>query len=182
MTKPHEAHEVRSLVDASLAQPGPTNGNGPGESWNGLVERTPAIWIRWLKELCQATGRDIEDLGFQMYGIPVKITGVELTFGTRHYFICPGCARRCEALFFVGEPFCRECANLGYLSQSHRPSSALGELRRIRSRRLAPGMHLSNNPNPEDKEMLLKLFQEALKGHYLRQVELIAEAIELDAQ
>jgi len=33
-----------------------------------------------------------------------------------------------------------------------------------------------------DKEMLLKLFQEALKGHYLRQVELIAEAIELDAQ
>ena len=188
-----------SLLPAAFSQPGPMSGEGRnpnGRPWRGIVEHTPAIWITWLKQMCRRLEIDVERLGLRLYGEPIDITGVELTFGRRHYFLCPACLERREALYFMkdrrpegprnesgGRALCRECAHLGYLSQAHRPGSALGDLERLWSRRPSclPRRHGSSEPAARDREMLLKVFRDALEARALEQIEAVADAIAFEA-
>lgn len=166
-----------------MSQPGPTVGRGPGRPFYGQVERTPALWISWIKDICKTTSHDIEQLGLTMYDHPIEFESVELTFGTRHYFVCPRCRRRCEALYFVGTALCRKCARLGYHSQFHRPNSALGDLCRLYTRRgFWRNVHGSRVPCNRDKDLIMKLFRETLEKHFMELIECMAFDIEFGAK
>jgi hypothetical protein len=69
-------------------------------------------------------GEAVEDVRLEIGGKPLKIVSVKLTFGTRHYWLCPRCGRRCEAVYFLGKyAGCRVCLHLGYRSQCHAPGT-----------------------------------------------------------
>lgn len=171
------------LALRNMRQRGPTWGRGPGRPWRGIVERTPAVWISWIKDLCRMTGNDIERLRMQLYDDTIEIIGVQLTFGTRHYFLCPKCWKRCEALYFVRRALCRRCARLGYISQCHRPSSAFGEFARLYTRRgLWKRVHGSRFPRHQDRETLLKVFRETLEAHFRKELDAIEDAITFSAE
>lgn len=100
--------------------PMPGWGRGPGRRWQGIVEDTPSIWVTWLKDHCRRMGRPMP-CALVINERHVPIVGVRLTFGVRHYFKCPDCARRCEALYILGQRVsCRKCLHLGYRSQAQR--------------------------------------------------------------
>lgn len=107
----------------SARGPGPGEGRGPGRPWRGIVEDTTCIWVQWIVNACKRLGRPVPDsLGAD--GAPVLIVPVHLTYGTRYYFMCPRCARKVEALYFLpGEFGCRKCLHLGYRSQAQRADS-----------------------------------------------------------
>lgn len=103
--------------------PYPGWGCGPGRPWRGLVEETPAFWVTWLVALARKLGLNPDALNLTWYGVPFHLATTELTFGTRYYFLCPRCERRCEALYYAGAVGCRVCHHLGYRSQAHRAGS-----------------------------------------------------------
>jgi hypothetical protein len=126
--------DAQQLINQAFRQHGPMFGRGAGRPWGGICERTPAFWVTWLTEACRAAGLDPRRLNVSFGGQPVKLVGVDLTYGRRYYFLCPNCGRRCETVYITGRVGCRKCLRLGYLSQAHRRSSFLGELDRLYSR------------------------------------------------
>lgn len=116
------ADELWARVRAARG-PGPGEGRGPGRPWRGIVEETTCIWVQWVVNACKRLGRTVPDsLGAD--GAPVLIVPVHLTYGVRYYFLCPQCARKVEALYFLpGEFGCRKCLRLGYRSQARRSGS-----------------------------------------------------------
>src|SRR3989304_7662982 len=88
---------------------GPVYGRGPGRPWRGIVEDRPALWVTWVVAVSRRLGKGAP-VSVTIDGVDVPIVKVPLTFGPRHYFVCPWCHRRCEALFFLGREFgCRKC-------------------------------------------------------------------------
>lgn len=116
--------DPESLLNRAHRQRGPLFGRGPGRPWNGIVERTPVLWVTWIVDAARRAEISPNELKVSFYGVAVKWNSAELTFGTRWYFLCPRCGRRCEAVYFAGAVGCRVCLHLGYLSQSRRPTSA----------------------------------------------------------
>ena len=119
--------------------PGIGAGRGPGRPWAGIVEETRAVWVTWLTDYARQTGKPIpQGLTFSQ-GSYVPIVGVRLTFGTRYFFKCPECGRRCEAVYILGRRVaCRKCLHLGYRSQASRAGSAWGRWKCPRCRQKAP--------------------------------------------
>ena len=116
-----------ATVDRKLHAPhyGPSEGcgRGPGRPWGGLVEQSPALWVTWIVRACKEVGADPLKMRVTFYGVPLEWATVSLTFGLRHYWLCPICHHRCEAVFWAGKVGCRKCLRLGYESQAHRPGS-----------------------------------------------------------
>lgn len=120
------------LERGDFSQRGPMSGHGrgPGRPWRGLCETTPQLWVGWVVESARMAGRGIP-VALLVAGVRVPITSVQLTYGTRYYFVCPraGCHRRCETVYLLGRvPACRKCHHLGYQSQARRASSIYGLL------------------------------------------------------
>lgn len=125
------------LKSGDFRQPGPIPGfgRGSGRPWNGIVEETPAIWVGWLVALARLAGKPIP-LAVMVGETRIDITAARLTFGNRHYFRCPRCYRRCEAVYILGRvPACRKCHHLGHRSQSQRASSIYAVLHVMFDRR-----------------------------------------------
>ena len=117
-------HEA--MINGWMRHPGPWRGRGrgPGRPWNGIVEDTPCLWITWVKRIARIRGAKVEEVKIEIGGKQLEITSVPLTFGPRHYFRCPMCYRRCEAVYFLGSYVgCRACLRLGYRSQCHEPGT-----------------------------------------------------------
>ena len=152
--------DPESLINRALSQRGPRHGQGPGRPWNGIVERTPCLWISWIRDATKHANISPDQIRAEFYDVPIQMTSVELTFGRRWYWLCPRCARRCEAVYYAGEVGCRVCLHLGYLSQSRRPTSAWLWLDRIGSRHWP----LSPRYCPADgTEAIVKKLGEALR-------------------
>lgn len=117
-----------------MSRRGPMYGRGPGKRWGGIVEKTPCVWITWIVAAAKTAGLDPMTLQFTFWGVKMEMTRVKLTFGWRHYWLCPRCARRCEAIYYNGRVGCQECLNLGYLSESHRLTSIWIVLSRLNTR------------------------------------------------
>lgn len=118
------------LERGDFSQRGPMSGHGrgPGRAWAGLCEEVPQIWVGWVIESARMAGRGIP-AALLVADVRVPITSVQLTFGKRHYFVCPSCRRRCETVYILGRvPACRKCHHLGYQSQARRDSSVYGLL------------------------------------------------------
>ena len=118
----------KELAVWAMGQRGPVFGRGPGQPWNGIVERTPCLWITWITDATKRAGVSPDTLQVSFYDVPVKMSSVQLTFGKRWYWLCPRCERRCEAVYYAGVVGCRMCLRLGYLSQSRRSTSVWGFL------------------------------------------------------
>jgi hypothetical protein len=125
---------VGELLDRAMRQRGPVSGRGPGQPWGGIVEKTTCLWIGWVVDACRAAEVAPDSMKVTFYGAELRMTSVELTFGPRWYWLCPRCGRRCEAVYVTREVGCRVCLRLGYLSQSHRKSSAWLGLNRLNTR------------------------------------------------
>lgn len=116
---------LAKLESGNFSQRGPYQGGGrgPGRPWSGLVEETPALWVGWLVALARLAGKPVP-VAILVGDVRVNITAVRLTFGNRHYFKCPRCRRRCEAIYILARvPACRKCHHLGFRSQAQRASS-----------------------------------------------------------
>ena len=158
------------IIKRCLSQSGPLFGRGHGQPWRGLVEETPALWISWVKMLCESAGVELETFRLVLGGEAVAVEHVAVGFGRRPYFLCPACGHRCEALFLVTverkrKGRCRTCARLGYLSQSRRPSSLMREVLPAK-RRKRPGRHGSSTMTKRERALLDKLWRDltALRG------------------
>ena len=117
--------------------PLPGWGASHGRPFNGVVEMTPVLWVTWLTYTARRIGREMP-MAIKVRGEVVEIVSVELTFGRRHFFRCPRCGHRREALYFLGERCgCRVCLHLGYQSQCSRATSAWPELDRLFGRAAA---------------------------------------------
>lgn len=107
----------------SARGPGPGRGRSGGRPWRGIVEETACLWVGWIVEGARRAGLPPPS-ALEVNGQRVPLVTAELTFGKRHYFECPQCGRRMEALYFLGrECGCRRCLRLGYRSQASRPGS-----------------------------------------------------------
>lgn len=116
---------LTKLEGGNFRQPGPYTGRGrgPGRPWAGLVEETPALWVGWFVALARLAGKPLP-AAILVGETRIDITAARLTFGNRHYFRCPRCHRRCEAVYILGRvPACRKCHHLGHRSQAQRASS-----------------------------------------------------------
>lgn len=114
--------------------PSPGNGRGAGRPWGGIVEHTPVLWIGWVTSAAKKAGVNPQSIKLSFYGIELAIVTTRLTYGARYYWLCPICQRRREAIYYNGRVGCQRCLNLGYLSESHRPTSVWGTLDRLYSR------------------------------------------------
>jgi hypothetical protein len=130
----HPWNDAEDLFNQAMHQRGPVFGRGPGRPWGGIVERTPCLWITWVTDACKVAEVSPDSLRVSFYGTQLEMASVELTFGTRWYWLCPHCGRRCEAVYATSTVGCRVCLRLGYLSQSHRSSSAWLWLNRLYTR------------------------------------------------
>lgn len=132
----------------SARGPGPGEGRGPGRPWRGIVEDVPCLWVQWIVNACKRLGRPVPDsLGAD--GAPVLIVPVQLTYGVRYYFMCPQCARKVEALYFLPGAFgCRKCLHLGYRSQTQRIGSIYRALDFVFDRRPLLSQRYEDNDNP----------------------------------
>jgi len=97
-----------SEFDAMLAkighQRGPTQGwgnNGRGKPFAGIVEDTTSFWVGWLVDAARAAGIEPQSVRVAFCNVPLTITPVKVGFGTRYYWRCPECDRRCEAVFWA---------------------------------------------------------------------------------
>lgn len=116
---------LAKLRSGNFRQPGPYRGRGrgAGRPWSGLVEETPAIWVGWLVAFARLAGKPLPR-AILIGDARVDITTARLTYGQRHYFRCPRCGRRCEAVYILARvPACRKCHHLGFRSQAQRASS-----------------------------------------------------------
>ena len=135
--------------------PRPGNGRGPGRPWRGIVEQTPALWVTWITGACKRAGVDPASIRITFCRCDLEMTPVELTFGTRYYWLCPRCGNRCEAVYATRAGVaCRECSHLGYESQTTRSSSPFRTLNLIFSRR-AYGLPRRYDPSVETERMLV---------------------------
>jgi len=131
-------------------QPGPFTGmgsNGRGNPFGGIVEDTNVFWVRWLIDAARTAGVDLAGLSVAFAGVPLRLDAVRVGFGTRHYWLCPECGGKCEAIYRQGRRVgCRRCLHLGYRSQISRITSRWfwlnrmfdESLNRILSSRTAP--------------------------------------------
>lgn len=130
--------------------PGPGMGRNGRPAWSGTVEGTPALWVTWVTDAAKRLGRPVPE-SLSIDGRRVRIVGRRLTFGDRHYFECPHCGRRVEALYFLRRAFgCRLCLRLGYRSQMARPTSVWAPLDALFSRRLSPSRWTMADRDPVD--------------------------------
>lgn len=116
---------------------GPWQGQGQaghGTPFRGIVEQTPAVWVTWFTAYFKRLGVDPGHVGITWGGVPLHLATTELTWGTRYWWLCPMCGRRCEALYYNGFVACRKCHHLGYRSQCYRAYSAWSVLDSIFSR------------------------------------------------
>ena len=135
--------DIRDGIDdafrrAFLQRRGPMPGFGrsAGRPWRGIVEKTPALWVTWITGACKRAGVDPLSVRLTFSGQPLEMATVELTFGTRYYWLCPRCGNRCEAVYATRACVaCRECSHLGYQSQVTRSASPFRTLNQIFSRR-----------------------------------------------
>lgn len=124
------------LERGDFSQPGPMagHGRGPGRPWRGLCEEVPQLWVTWVVNLARHTGQPVP-VALVVADVRIPIPGVRLTFGTRYYFKCPRCRRRCETVYLIARvPACRHCHHLGYRSQARRNSSVYGLLEALMGR------------------------------------------------
>ena len=114
------------------------------------MEDTPQLHIRTVCNAARRMGVRPTDIQIKVDNQVVPIEGVRVGFGVRHYFRCPACSRRCEALYYLlGRLACRKCQRLGYMSQKHRSTSVFaaldalfrGHRRSILSRPLREELH-----------------------------------------
>ena len=174
-----------NLVDRAFKQRGPMSGcgRGPGRPWGGIVERTPSLWITWIVEGCRRAGKDPLAFRVEVDGVHLRMTTVQLTFGLRYYWLCPLCGRRCEAIFFTRRVGCRKCLRLGYLSQTHRPNSALGVLDRLFTRRAPeiPGIHGSRHYSDQDTVTVAE-FVRGLRQEFKAQLQAMIGRVVIEGQ
>lgn len=128
--------DLSTLARRACTQPGPYpgEGRGPGRPWAGIVERTPCLWVHWITGACKTAGVSPDDIEVSFGGIRLQMDSVRVRFGLRRYWLCPLCGRRCEAVYLTSQVGCRKCLRLGYLSESHRRSSAWPHMDRILGR------------------------------------------------
>ena len=69
--------------------------------------------------------------GQRWFGASVHLTETSVTYGTRRWFVCPECDRRCALLYIVSTQtlVCRVCLGAPYLSASLGKSARLQERR-----------------------------------------------------
>jgi len=118
-------------INALKAHRGPwaNEGRSAYPPWNGIVEDTPRLHIRTVCDAARRIGVHPTDVRIRIGDLMATIEGVRVGFGTRHYFRCPVCHRRCEALYYLlGRLACRKCQRLGYMSQKHRSTSVFAAL------------------------------------------------------
>jgi hypothetical protein len=97
----------------------------------------PGQWFRWT---WSADGERVGDIGVSVgshhleltyrwtpYGSPARDIRCDVPFawtpchfgGSRQWFACPRCGRRCAVIYMGGGEFaCRTCLRLGYISES----------------------------------------------------------------
>ena len=110
---------------------GPLAGQGRSAypPWNGVVEDTPRLHVRTVCDAARRMGLRPTDVRIEIGDWIATVEGVRVGFGVRHYFRCPVCHRRCEALYYLLERLaCRKCQRLGYMSQKYRSTSAFAAL------------------------------------------------------
>ena len=130
--------DVDELFQRAFLQrrgPMPGYGRGPGKPWAGIVERTPCLWVVWVVAAAKDTQVNPTDLRITFYGQALTMASVALTYGTRYYWLCPICGRRCEAVYAAGRVGCRKCLRLGYQSQCYSLNSPFRVLDRLLDRR-----------------------------------------------
>ena len=66
--------------------------------------------------------------------------------GTRHWFLCPGCWRRCSVLYLTYNILCRKCLGINY--QSQRTSAWTGWRRMERIRQRLRGLPVGGTQSP----------------------------------
>jgi hypothetical protein len=161
---------MSEFVHRAFHQRGPIWGRGPGKPWRGIVEYTQALWITWIINACKTLIIKPFDLNVKWHGVSISMDTVQLTFGMRYYWLCPQCDRRCEVVYKNGiEIGCRKCLHLGYLSQSHRPGSALGRLDRIYSRHLQRinGRYYPSETFISEFREIINNFHYELNNHFM---------------
>lgn len=151
---------------------GPMQGwgnNGRGNPFGGIVEDTTVLWVGWVVSAAKAAGYEPETVKIAFYDVPLTLTPVEVGFGTRYYWRCPRCNRRCEAVFALRGPrvACRECLHLGYRSQVGRPTSYWYWLNQIFD---GPYQMWVNRHYPSEKiaKSLATAFKDALLEEYAK--------------
>ncbi|MCA0044669.1 hypothetical protein [Celeribacter litoreus] len=95
----------------------------------------------------------------------VAITETPCHFGgTRHWFFCPSCARRCGVLYIGRETIaCRTCHDLAYASQYEAPRERmLRQLKKIR-KAIGADMDIYGPFNPPPKGMSKKRWLEMIE-------------------
>ena len=173
--------DIRDGIDdafrrAFLQRRGPMPGFGrsAGRPWRGIVEKTPALWVTWITGACKRAGVDPLSVRLTFSGQPLEMATVELTFGTRYYWLCPRCGNRCEAVYATRACVaCRECSHLGYESQATRPSSPFRTLNLIFSRR-AHGLPRRYDPSEESERMLVA----GLRGLLMERITHVVAQVE----
>ena len=169
------------LAKIGRSHSGPMSGrgnNGRGKPFLGIVEDTPQCWVTWLTDAARTAGLDPAHIRAQFYNTPLEIEPVEVGFGTRYYFRCPHCNRRCEAVFYVPRTVgCRKCLHLGYRSQVHRSTSKWYWLDMIFDRKLMFGSH---RYEPDDKTAYG--IAAGLRERFEAQLAALADSIKLDVE
>lgn len=153
--------------------PMPGYGRSSGRPWAGIVEETPAIWVTWVTGACKRAGVDPFTMRLVFNGQPLYMTSVELTFGTRYYWLCPRCGNRCEAIYSAGRVGCRECLHLGYESQVTRSASPFRTLNQIFSRR-GYGLPRRYNPSEPVERFLVATLRQMIR----ERIQLVVEQIQ----
>jgi hypothetical protein len=109
--------------------PAPGEGAGAGRPYQGIVEDAQQLWVTWIVGACKHAGALVPKW-VRIDDVRVYLATVKLTFGIRHYFVCPRCHRRTETLFYLGSRWaCRKCHHLGYASQVSRTGSPSRRMR-----------------------------------------------------
>lgn len=172
-----------SKMNAPHYGPSEGCGRGPGRPWGGIVEQSPALWVVWIVRACKGAGVKPVGMRVAFYGVPLEWATVSLTFGPRHYWLCPLCGRRCEAVFWAGKVGCRKCLRLGYESQAHRPGSAwfyLGQM--LRGRHDFRSGRYDDDKTNETADAVIRALRGELRAelrHLVEQVKVVPAGGEL---
>lgn len=102
--------------------------NGGRIKWPaGIAANKMQIWSTWIVGWCKEHGIAVPG-SIKIAGATVEMVAVPITYGLRHYFLCPECSARVEALYWRRLRWaCRRCQRLYTVEQLYPPGDVARE-------------------------------------------------------